>query len=435
MIETNPKELIAVLLAFAGSVFIAWFSMPLVVKVATLRNLTDPPGHRKIHKKEIPTLGGVGIFAGFSFGFLMAINSFMDGVTYFTVAALLLFFVGLKDDLVTLDPRKRLIAEVFAALILIFYTDIRLTCFHGFLGVTDIPIWATYLTTIFILIVIINAVNLIDGIDGLAASTGIVASISLGIWFWLSGAYGYSVMAASLAGTLLAFLRFNLSKGKNRIFMGDTGSLLVGFILAVMAIRFNEINIGSDSYHHMSSSPAISIAILIVPMYDTLRVFTIRIIKGLSPFSADNRHIHHLMLRAGFSHRMTTLLISLAHIGIIALAFFLDHIGILWLALVLLIICLILTGLIYLMVYLNYQRKNIAIDKIDAGMIRVITYLHGTMNQKGNQLSVSVLTNNPGANLPGKVHHKSKSSSRSSVLNVTSASSKPQNTKTMTNEE
>jgi UDP-GlcNAc:undecaprenyl-phosphate GlcNAc-1-phosphate transferase len=382
MNETSLKEIISVFLAFTSAMLISWFSIPLVVKVATLRNLTDPPGQRKIHKNNIPTLGGIGIFAGFAFGFLMLINGFMEGVTYFTVATLLLFFVGMKDDLVTIDPRKRLVAEIFAALILIYFTDIRLTNFHGFLGINDIPAWLTYFTTIFILIVIINSMNLIDGIDGLAASTGIIASISFGIWFWLSGNTGYVIMAAALTGTLSSFLRYNLSKGKNKIFMGDTGSLLVGFILAAMTIRFNEINSGASTFHNLSSAPAVSIAILIVPLFDTLRVFIIRILHGQHPFTADNRHIHHLMLRAGYSHKQSTFFISLSHIFLIVIAFWLDRIGIIWLSLVLFTVCLTLTGLIYVLVYLNLNSKNLPVKEVDAGMINIIAFFYRFIGRK-----------------------------------------------------
>ena len=388
MTETSLKELFAVIIAFAGSLFVAWFSLPLVVKVASIRNLTDPPGPRKIHNRPIPTLGGIGIFAGFSFGFLMSINGFMDGVTYFTVATLFLFFVGMKDDLITLDPRKRLIAEILAAIILIYFTNIRITSFQGFLGISNIPVWLTYITTIFIFVVIINSINLIDGIDGLAASTGIVSSVTLGIWFWLSENKACAIMAAAPTGTLIGFIRFNLGNGKNKLFMGDTGALIIGFILAAMIVRFNELNNSHATIHNLYSAPAISIAILVVPLFDTLRVFTIRILRGIHPFTADNRHIHHLMLRAGYSHRRSTFFISLAHILLIVLAFSLDHIGILWLALLLLVICIALTGLIYILVYRNYISKNLEINEVDAGMIKLVSKLHGFLSGGGKALSL-----------------------------------------------
>jgi UDP-N-acetylmuramyl pentapeptide phosphotransferase/UDP-N-acetylglucosamine-1-phosphate transferase len=375
-------EKFAVLIALAVSVFITWFSIPIVVRVATMRNLTDLPGKRKIHKREIPTLGGIAIFAGFSTSFLMSIDGFMQGVNYFTFALLLLFFIGMKDDLIPVDPKKKLFAEILAAICLIYFTDIRITNFHGFMGVQEIPVWLTYISTIFLMIVIINAVNLSDGIDGLAASIGIVASATFGVWFFLSGNTGYTIMAAALTGTLIAFLRYNLSSGKDKIFMGDTGSLIIGFLIAAMTIRFNEVNATASTYHDLYSAPAISIAILIVPLFDTLRVFTIRLMRGQHPFIADNRHIHHLMLRTGSSHKRSSFIISIAHIFIIALAFSLDHIGIFRLALILLMVCLLLTGVIYLLVYRRYLMKHRSLNGDDMGTLRVILYIHKLFRQR-----------------------------------------------------
>lgn len=364
--------LTAVLIATASAMVITWLAIPTIVTIASVRNLNDPPGFRKVHRRAIPILGGVAIFAGFSFGFLLTINDNMHGMNFLAISTILLFFTGMKDDLVSIDPKKRLAIEIFAAALLIFFTDIRLTSFHGFLGLGDIPMWLTVITTIFMMIVIINAVNLIDGIDGLAATTGIIASVTFGIWFWNSGDIEYTLVAASLTGALLAFLRFNLSNGKSKIFMGDTGSLLTGYILAVMTIRFNEINAGSSAFFNLHSSPAIAIAILIVPLFDTLRVFTVRVIHGHHPFTADNRHIHHLMLRAGFSHRQSTFYLASAHILIILLAFRLDHTGILFLTIMMLVLCMVLTGFIYFLIYKNNYSKKIPARTEDTGMIKMI---------------------------------------------------------------
>ena len=194
---------------------------------------------------------------------------------------------------------------------------------------------------------IINALNLIDGIDGLAASIGIIASVFFGIWFYLSGDYGYTIMAAALLGALLVFLGYNISDGPKKIFMGDTGSLVIGFTLAVFAIRFNEIDAAGKSFYDLQSTPSVSIAVLIVPLFDTLRVIILRFRNHQSFFVADNRHIHHMMLRAGFSHRQATLYISIFNILMIALALLLDGIGILWLGLVLLVICGIATMVLF----------------------------------------------------------------------------------------
>jgi UDP-GlcNAc:undecaprenyl-phosphate/decaprenyl-phosphate GlcNAc-1-phosphate transferase len=333
----------AIVLAFAGSLLITWYYIPKVIRVVKERHLEDKPGNHKIHKKDVPTLGGIGIFAGFLVGFLLGINGYMPGLSYFAAAMVLLFFVGVKDDLVFLNPPKKFAGELGSAVIVAILTDVHFTHLHGFLGITDISAVSSYILTIIVIILIINAVNFIDGIDGLAAAIGIIASLTFGIFFYLSGDYGYTVISAALLGALVAFLRFNLAEGPKKIFMGDTGSLVIGFALAIMAIRFNETFINGTPVIKLHSAPSVSIGILIVPLFDTLRVVVLRLRDHQSPFVADHRHIHHMMLRAGFSHKEATLYISLFNVFVIALAFLLDSIGIFWLGLVILGLCLIAT--------------------------------------------------------------------------------------------
>ena len=333
----------AILLAFASSLLVTWYYIPKVIHIVRHRHLEDNPGKHKIHKNNIPTLGGIGIFAGFLVGYLLGIDGYMPGISYFTAAAVMLFFVGIKDDLVNINYTKKLLGEVASAIVVVLFTDIRFTSFHGFLGMEEISFWVSFPVTVFTIVLIINAVNLIDGIDGLAASLGIVASFTFGLFFYLSGDYGYTVMAAALLGALIAFLRFNLSDGRFKIFMGDTGSLVIGFTLAVFAVHFNEVVASGKSVVSLTSAPSVAIGILVVPLFDTLRVIILRLHYHQSPFQADHRHIHHMMLRAGLSHRAATLIISLFNIFIIAVAFLLDGIGILWLGLVLLSLCILAT--------------------------------------------------------------------------------------------
>lgn len=331
----------AILLAFASSLLVTWYYIPRVIHIVRQRHLEDTPVKHKIHKNNIPTLGGIGIFAGFLIGYLLGIDGYMPGISYFTAAAVMLFFVGLKDDLVNINYNKKLLGELGSAVVVVVFTDLRFSSFHGFLGIEEIPLWLSYAVSVFTIVLIINAVNLIDGIDGLAASIGIIASITFGIFFYLSGDYGYTVIAAALLGALLAFLRFNLSDGRFKIFMGDTGSLVIGFTLAVFAVHFNEMVAAGRSVVALQSAPSVAIGILIVPLFDTLRVIILRLHYHQSPFQADHRHIHHTMLRAGLSHKGATLIISLFNIAMIAVAFLLDRIGILWLGLTLLSLCLL----------------------------------------------------------------------------------------------
>jgi UDP-GlcNAc:undecaprenyl-phosphate/decaprenyl-phosphate GlcNAc-1-phosphate transferase len=342
----------ALILALTCAMFVTWYLIPRVIKIVNERRLTDKPGKHKIHKLEVPTLGGIGIFGGFAFGFMLAVNSYMYGVSYFTAALLGLFFIGLNDDLVHLNPIKKLLGEIGAALIIVLFSDLHFTSLHGLFGITSIPLWASYSITVFLMVLIINAFNLIDGIDGLAASVGIIASLAFGSWFWLSDDYGYAIMAAALLGSLIAFFRFNISTGLGKIFMGDTGSLVIGLVLAVFAIRFNELTASEKSFISLQSAPSVSIAILIVPLFDTLRIIILRLFSRQNLFEADNRHIHHLMLQCGFSHLRSTLIISVFNLFLIAVAFALDKIGILTLGVVLLSLCIIATEV------LKYRIRN-----------------------------------------------------------------------------
>lgn len=333
----------AILVAFASALTVTWYYIPRVIHIVRHRHLEDTPGKHKIHKNNVPTLGGIGIFAGFLVGYLLGIDGYMPGLSYFTAAAVMLFFVGIKDDLVNINYTKKLLGEVGSAIVIVLFTDLRFTSFHGFLGIEEISIWVSFPVTVFTIVLIINAVNLIDGIDGLAASIGIVASFTFGLFFFMSGDYGYTVMTAALLGALIAFIRFNLSEGRFKIFMGDTGSLVIGFTLAVFAVHFNEIVAAGNSVFALKSAPSVAIGILIVPLFDTLRVIILRLRYHQSPFQADHRHIHHTMLRAGLTHKGATLMITLFNIVMICVSFLLDGIGILWLGLVLLSLCLITT--------------------------------------------------------------------------------------------
>lgn len=334
-------NILSVLLAFLLALLVTWYYLPRIVKIVKELRLADKPVNHKIHSLDTPTLGGIGIFGGFAFGFLLTVGGSVDKVPIILLAIIGLLFTGLKDDLVHVNPWTKFLEILTVALIVVLFTDLKFTSMHGFLGITDIPVWVSYIITVFLMVLIINAVNLIDGIDGLAGSVGILASLFFGTWFWLAGDYGYAIMASALTGALIAFLPYNISANEKKIFMGDTGSLAIGFLLTVFAIRFNELDASGRGFHDFFSSPTIAIAVLIIPLYDTLRIIVLRTYHRQSLFKADNRHVHHLMLEAGFSHKMATLLLIVFNVLIIAVALLLDHIGILWLGLVLLIICII----------------------------------------------------------------------------------------------
>src|SRR6202163_460531 len=297
-----------VLLSLSISFTITFLAIPVIINVADMKKLFDMPDGRKIHQVAITPLGGIGIFAGFVFGCLLTINfKYSSEFQYFNAATMVIFFLGLKDDILVLTPIKKFIGQVLAAFLIIYYGRIQIRSMHGFFGIHELPEMFSLLISYFSVIVIINSFNLIDGVDGLAGTLGLMSSALFGIYFLYAGMEPYYVLAFSLCGSLLAFLIFNFQPAK--IFMGDTGSLLVGVVNAILVLKFIDPGNGPEPVNPIVSSPAIGFTILMIPLLDTLRVFAIRIFKRRSPFSPDRNHIHHLLLDRGLSHRTITFLL------------------------------------------------------------------------------------------------------------------------------
>jgi len=309
-----------VLLSIAISFTITFLAIPAVINVAEMKKLFDMPDERKVHHAPITPLGGLGIFAGFVFGCLLTLHfSQYTELQYFMAAALVIFFLGLKDDILIISPIKKFIGQVLAAFIIIYYGGIQIRSMNGFLGVYQLPEMFSLLLTYFAVIVVINSFNLIDGIDGLAGSLGLISTVIFGTYFLNVNMLPYAVIAFSMAGSLLAFLIFNFQPAK--IFMGDTGSLLVGTINAILVIKFINVAGTDEVSFRITSSPAVGFTILMVPLLDTLRVFGIRIFHRRSPFSPDRNHIHHLLLDKGFSHKAITFTLSAINLAMIVFVF------------------------------------------------------------------------------------------------------------------
>jgi UDP-N-acetylmuramyl pentapeptide phosphotransferase/UDP-N-acetylglucosamine-1-phosphate transferase len=350
---TNLSYEIVLLLTFVVSFLVTYFSIPSIIGVAREKKFFDEPNSRRIHNRQTPTLGGVAIFAGFTVAAGSFISySLVPSLQYILVACIIIFFIGIKDDILAIAPLKKLLGQIAAALVLIIPGNISFSSVHGFLGIYHIPEIPSLLLTLFVIIVIINSINLIDGIDGLAALVGMITTAFFGMWFFISGNIEYSLLSVAVFGTLLGFYRFNVFGGKNKIFMGDTGSLIVGLLMAVQVILFNEKNIGYTSAFYIKSAPAVSFAVLIVPLFDTLRVFLVRMSRGRSPFTADKNHLHHCLLKLGFNHRQATLIFASANLFFIVLALSLQNTGIFWLMLIILSIATILSF------YLEYLVKK-----------------------------------------------------------------------------
>ena len=306
---------------------ITFFAIPSIIKIAEIKHLFDEPDERKLHKTKVPTLGGLAVFAGmiFSMTFWSTQKEIVE-LQYILSAIIILFFIGMKDDLFNLVAYKKLLGQLAAAVILVHWAGIRVTSFFGIFGIHELSLVQSYVFSIFTMVVITNSFNLIDGIDCLAGSVGILAASIFGAWYFSAGQTQYVVLSASLVGSLLAFLHYNRTPAK--IFMGDTGSLMVGIVLSILAIKFIEMNrvIPLDGINKIRGIPVVTIGILIIPLFDTLRVFTIRMLQGKSPFSPDRNHLHHLLTDLGFTHIKATLLLMIFNIAIVVMVFSLQRV-------------------------------------------------------------------------------------------------------------
>ncbi|QIA08554.1 MraY family glycosyltransferase [Draconibacterium halophilum] len=322
-------EIILILSALILGFLIVLVAVPPIIRTAKAKHLFEPFEERKVHTKVVPPLGGVAIFIGFTISAIFATDGLeFDALKYIIAGIIFMFFIGLKDDLMIISARKKLIVQIIAAILFISFANIHFTNLHGVFGQHKIGHLPGISLSLFAMIVIINAFNLIDGVDGLASGLGMLVSFVFGTWFYLSENYPLAILAFALVGSLAAFFLFNVFGNRNKLFMGDTGSLIIGFIISVMVVYFNEMNLTAPEPYRIGGAPAVSFAIIIVPLIDTLRVMTIRIGQRRSPFSPDKNHVHHRLLELLDSHLKVTLTIISANILIIATAIGLNHWGV-----------------------------------------------------------------------------------------------------------
>nr|WP_319569904.1 MraY family glycosyltransferase [uncultured Draconibacterium sp.] len=319
-------EIILILSALILGFLLVLIVVPPIIRIAISKNLFEPFDERKVHTKVVPPLGGVAIFIAFTLSAIFATDGLaFPEFKYILAGIILMFFIGLKDDLIIISARKKLIIQIVAAILLISFANTYFTSLHGVFGEHKIGHITGISLSLFAMIVIINAFNLIDGVDGLASGIGMLASFVFGTWFYLTGNYPLAIMAFALVGTLAAFFIYNVFGNSNKLFMGDTGSLIIGFLISVMVISFNELNLTAPEPYRIGGAPAVSFAIIIVPLIDTLRVMTIRIAQRRSPFSPDKNHIHHRLLSLLHSHLKVTLTILAGNVVLIAIALGLNH--------------------------------------------------------------------------------------------------------------
>ncbi len=319
--KAGTSDMLLSAIAFIISFIICFVLIPIIIKLSMRYNLVDKPNERKVHKVPISRLGGLGIVLGIlSSAPLWFLKGDSSMLIHLLVGMLILIMIGVIDDIRELPPKIKFLGQIVAALLLA-HAGLLIDNMFGIFGIEQLPIVFQYILTVFIVAGIINAFNLIDGIDGLAGGLALIDMTGFFVLFFLAGEVSSALIVASAAGGLLAFLKYNYHPA--RIFMGDTGSMILGFLLAAMGILALVISRTTTSYFVYSEAAIIVFSIFILPVYDTLRVFAGRVINKKSPFSPDKTHIHHVLMKTGFNHPKSAKILYLTNIVLIATGFFL----------------------------------------------------------------------------------------------------------------
>jgi len=313
-------------LTVINSFLLVYFMIPKISWIIQSRNLQDKPNMRSSHAKATPTMAGIAFFLTIILTTFFIQKFDTDTVGINLIASLtLMFMVGIKDDLVVSTPRAKLITEIVAILFLLFSEELKIDSFHGFLGFYEIPIILSYAITILVMLTIINAFNLIDGIDGLASIVAISIFSIFSLIFYATGNYYHFLICLSFIGILLAYLTYNFSSTK-KIFMGDTGSLIIGFVIGFFALKYLSMDVSNFSHYTLrpQNTLIVLVAILWIPLFDLLRIIILRVYNKKNPFYPDRNHAHHILIDAGLSHIETALLMGFSNYMLVILIIWLS---------------------------------------------------------------------------------------------------------------
>ena len=296
------------------SLIISLLTIPSIVRVAKSKRLCEKPHDRHIHHGNVPILGGCAIFGAFITTMCIFAGNSDSFLPYLVASCVILFFTGIKDDIMIIAPLTKLAGQITAAVVLCAAGDVRITSMQGLFNIQELPYAVSIAVSVIVVVAIINAFNLIDGIDGLAGTLSISSSAMFGIWFWYEGNFAECIVVATFIGAVIGFLRYNLFSHKNKIFMGDTGAQLVGLVCVFLAIKFVEGNNTTSAEYIVRGAPAVAFAIMAVPAFDVIRVMFLRIILKRPVFQPDNIHIHYKLLEMGFSHRASDIILNIFNI-------------------------------------------------------------------------------------------------------------------------
>lgn len=302
------KEVYHLLLPFLAAFISTLWIHPKILKIAILKNIVDNPDARKLQRCPIPVMGGIAVFFGLLVGICSSqIMFFSPGVFILTAAMLVMLYTGTIDDILDLSPNIRFLIEILVVGFIMYVNECAIDNFNGLWGIGTIPMWVAAPLTIFAAVGIINAINLIDGVNGLSSGFCFMASVLFATMFYLSGNVTMTILATSAAGAIVPFFLHNVFGKTTKMFIGDGGTLVIGTMMSMFVIsilgkgslsaRFAEQGVGLIPF---------TLAVLAVPVFDTLRVMSMRILRGKSPFSPDKTHLHHLFIELGFTHTGTT---------------------------------------------------------------------------------------------------------------------------------
>lgn len=362
------------MLQVAAGAFIAYlvtfFTMPFIIRIARANQIYDIPDARKTHAESISSLGGIAIFIGLALALLLVSDFRIDNqeFQYHLAAFFIIFMIGVIDDIFVLKAWKKVLGQVFVAAIISAKAHLVVNSFFGFLDVYNLTQTASYIITFFVIMLVINSFNLIDGVDGLAGSLGLFSCLCFGIFFLINHNFSYAILGLAMSGSLLAFLVFNFPPAK--IFMGDSGSMLLGLVNAILVIQFSQTAAAAPIYA-VKAAPAVGLGLLLIPLMDVLRVFIIRLSRGHSPFAPDRNHVHHLLLNKGFSSKQVTLILIIASISFAAVAFSLNEVLDINL-IVMLLIGLFFSGVLFITYVLPLKKSLRAVHTKTDTNVRVL---------------------------------------------------------------
>ena len=312
------KILLSALIAFVGT---SWIH-PYILKIAKNKNIVDNPDARKLQRVPVPVLGGISVVFGILVGSVcFYLYGDLNGLLPILVAMTVIMVVGMIDDIISLSPRIRFAIEILLVLALICTANTQINDFNGLWGLTIIPRWISIPLTIFACVGIINAINLIDGVDGYSSGYCVVACTLFGVMFYKIGYTDMTALAAMVAGALIPFFLHNVFGSRSKMFIGDSGTLALGVVLSSFVATLLSAETNPSELNPNLGLIPFTLAVMCIPVFDTLRVMSLRIVRKQSPFHPDKTHLHHLFIDLGFSHIGTTISIISINLLVVALWF------------------------------------------------------------------------------------------------------------------